>query len=69
MFKLLQTIKLTLKNIMSKGTVNEVYYINGSETLPPPLTKEQETTVFKLLETNPHQARQELITHNLRLVV
>ena len=52
MFKLLQTIKLTLKNIMSKGTVNEVYYINGSETLPPPLTKEQETTVFKLLETN-----------------
>lgn len=69
MFKLLQTIKLTLKNIMLKGSVNEMYYINGSETLPPPLTKEQETNVFKLLETNPHQARQELITHNLRLVV
>ena len=36
------------------------YYINGPETLPPPLSKEQEALVFAGLE---------LIVHNLRLVV
>lgn len=58
-------IKLILK-IKSNG---EVYYINGSETLPPPLTKEEEEKVFSMLETDTHTARQKLITHNLRLVV
>lgn len=46
-----------------------VYYINGSETLPPPLSREEELETFRLLDSNPHLARQTLITHNLRLVV
>lgn len=47
----------------------DVFYINGSETLPPPLTREQEEKAFAMLETNEAEARQLLITHNLRLVV
>lgn len=47
----------------------DVFYINGSETLPPPLSREQEEKAFAMLETNETEARQLLITHNLRLVV
>ena len=46
-----------------------VYYINGPDSLPPPLTPEEEERVFALLETDPAAARDELIVHNLRLVV
>lgn len=28
----------------------EVFYINGSDTLPPPLTKEEEAEALSLLE-------------------
>lgn len=45
------------------------YYINGSESLPPPLTREEEEAAFKLLETDFPAAREQLIVHNLRLVV
>ena len=44
-----------------------VYYIGGSDTLPPPLTKEEER---KLLESiDREESRCRLIEHNLRLVV
>lgn len=48
---------------------NHVHYINGSDTLPPPLTKEEEQVVFKKLKTNKEEAKEMLIVHNLRLVV
>lgn len=47
----------------------EVFYINGSDTLPPPLTKEEEQKIFDLMDTDFDKAREELIVHNLRLVV
>ena len=47
----------------------EVYYINGPETLPPPLTREEEAVVFARLEEHDREAREKLIVHNLRLVV
>ncbi|MDE5946681.1 MAG: RNA polymerase sporulation sigma factor SigE [Oscillospiraceae bacterium] len=47
----------------------EVYYINGSDTLPPPLTKKEEAEIFERLEKNDPSAREVLIVHNLRLVV
>ena len=44
-----------------------VHYIGGSDTLPPPLTREREAELLSCIgETG---ARQELIEHNLRLVV
>ena len=46
-----------------------LYYINGPDILPPPLTGEEEQRVFRLLEQKDEWAKQQLITHNLRLVV
>ncbi len=46
-----------------------VQYINGPETLPPPLTREEEQEIFVRLVQKDPQARNELIVHNLRLVV
>ena len=44
-------------------------YINGIDTLPPPLSKEEEAAVFAALEAGDSNARETLIVHNLRLVV
>ena len=52
------------------GFLEEVHYINGPETLPAPLTQEEEQVIFRKLETQDDaKAREPLITHNLRLVV
>lgn len=48
---------------------NEVMYINGSETLPPPLSRAQEREVMERVKGGDESARQLLIVHNLRLVV
>ena len=45
----------------------ELYYINGSETLPPPLDPEVEEYMIDRIST--HEAQSILIEHNLRLVV
>ena len=45
------------------------HYINGPETLPPPLTKEEEAQVLENIRQGVPGAREPLITHNLRLVV
>jgi RNA polymerase sporulation-specific sigma factor len=47
----------------------QIHYINGPETLPPPLTKQEEETVMNNIMNNVPNAREPLITHNLRLVV
>ena len=69
MRNLLEVIRKYYLKLILKIQSNEVYYINGSETLPPPLAKDEEERIFSMLETDNHTARQELITHNLRLVV
>ena len=46
-----------------------VFYIGGSDTLPPPLEREAEERAISALERGDESARQELIEHNLRLVV
>ena len=48
---------------------DEIFYVNGPETLPAPISKEEETRVFKELEEGSSEAKSILITHNLRLVV
>lgn len=45
------------------------YYINGPETLPPPLPKETEQRIMQELSQGNDANRELLITHNLRLVV
>ena len=45
----------------------ELQYIGGSDTLPPPLSREREAEL--LARIGEEDARKELIEHNLRLVV
>lgn len=67
---------MKLKALMEKigviirlKTTGRVFYINGADTLPPPLSKEEEEKIFELMDTDFEKAREELIVHNLRLVV
>ncbi len=46
-----------------------IYYIGGSDVLPPPLKGQQEQTALEQLEQGSESAKQQLIEHNLRLVV
>ena len=58
-------------NIFRKltGSESQVFYINGSETLPPPLSKTEESKIMERIEAGDESAREPLIVHNLRLVV
>lgn len=47
----------------------EIFYIGGSDILPPPLKGQQERQALEALEKGDEQARQLLVEHNLRLVV
>ena len=47
----------------------ELHYINGADTLPPPLPPDEGRAALAALAAGRPQARDLLITHNLRLVV
>ena len=61
-----RSIKKIIFAILSK---DEVHYIGGPSTLPPPLSKEEEEKYIDMLETSEKEARTALIERNLRLVV
>ena len=46
-----------------------IFYIGGSDVLPPPLKGEEEQSTLEALEQGDEAAKQLLIEHNLRLVV
>lgn len=48
---------------------HEVYYINSNNILPPPLESDEERRLLLLVKEGDLAARNELIVHNLRLVV
>lgn len=48
---------------------DKVMYIGGSDTLPPPLEREEEAVLLEKLPEGDFETRQKLIEHNLRLVV
>ena len=52
--------------LFKKTKQGNIYYINGSETLPPPLSAEEEEQMIRNIDTE--EARSSLIEHNLRLV-
>lgn len=58
-----------LKVLWKLNLIEGIHYINGSETLPPPLTKAQELKIMSDIQRGVCGAREPLITHNLRLVV
>ena len=47
----------------------KIMYIGGSDTLPAPLSREEEAALLVRLDTGEEQARSVLIERNLRLVV
>ena len=46
-----------------------LYYIGGTDILPPPLKGKEEADALEALEQGDEEAKQKLIEHNLRLVV
>lgn len=68
-FKLTQRIRNIIFKIKSRIFETEVDYINGPDTLPPPLSTEKELDCLQKLELGDKDAREEIIVHNLRLVV
>ena len=72
---LLQILKSSINTIYVKYIgKNEIetmpiYYIGGSQSLPPPLNKEEEDMALKKLSDGDESIRQLLVERNLRLVV
>lgn len=58
-----------ISKIKSIFRASSVDYINGAETLPPPLKPDEEKQAFDMLSYDEKKAKEILITHNLRLVV
>ncbi|MBR6903102.1 MAG: sporulation sigma factor SigE, partial [Clostridia bacterium] len=57
---------LIFKILLKLALINPNYYINGPETLPEPLSADEES---RLIALGDEQAKSRLIVHNLRLVV
>ena len=72
---LLQMLKYSINTIYVRYIGNDevenlpIYYIGGSQTLPPPLTSEEEAKLLEELAKGNEQIRQTLVERNLRLVV
>ena len=64
--KFAQKIRLIIQRILNDG---DIHYIGSSQTLPPPLSKDEEESLIEVFRTNPKEVRGELIERNLRLVV
>lgn len=69
--ELLIRVRLALSRLAAKLYPRGSYYVSGPETLPPPLTREEEETALRRLAASPgdEQVRGLLIERNLRLVV
>ncbi len=63
----IEKIKAIINGFLKKE--NGIYYIEGSEKLPTPLTTEEEEILLKRLKNKDEYARKRLIEKNLRLVV
>lgn len=67
--KIISRIKSAIYGLLRKlGILCEVHYIGGAETLPPPLTTEEETDILSRLDED-ESLRRVLVERNLRLVV
>ncbi|HCT15932.1 MAG TPA: sporulation sigma factor SigE, partial [Ruminococcaceae bacterium] len=64
--KIIEKIKKLLLRLRQENTI---HYINGPETLPPPLSKQEEQAVMEEIAKGNDSVREKLIVHNLRLVV
>ncbi|WHE08409.1 RNA polymerase sporulation sigma factor SigE [Thermoanaerobacterium thermosaccharolyticum] len=64
------TIQLAIIRILTKLKIREsIFYVGGSEALPPPLSTEEEMFLIDKMESGDNAAKTMLIERNLRLVV
>ena len=72
---ILQVLKSSINTLyvkyINKDGVNTlpIYYIGGSQSLPPPLSQKEEEEALKKLSLGDSMVRQTLVERNLRLVV
>lgn len=71
MFKVIDRLKTTFLYLYGsiENCPEELYYIGGSDTLPPPMEKEEEQEAIEKLRMGDTKIRNTLIERNLRLVV
>lgn len=62
-------LKLFLQKLYLKLFKRGAYYINGPVSLPEPLSNQEEQELSEKLANGDDEAREQLIVHNLRLVV
>ena len=58
-----------LLSLLGLTREQDIFYIGGSDILPPPLKGVQEQAALEALERGDENAKQTLVEHNLRLVV
>ena len=58
-----------LLSLLGLTREQDIFYIGGSDILPPPLKGAQEQEALEALERGDENAKQTLVEHNLRLVV
>ncbi len=68
-FKLKKLFFELIEKLEYKLMPQEIHYMGTSETLPPPLGKEEERKIMQRISSGDETAREPLIVHNLRLVV
>ena len=72
---LLQMLKSSINTLYVKYIEKDnietmpIYYIGGSQSLPPPLNKEEENEAIEKLASGDESVKQLLVERNLRLVV
>ena len=71
---IIQLLKVSIKCLKFKQNELEnedgIFYVAGSQTLPPPLEAEEEEEMLRKLESdNDIEAKKTLVERNLRLVV
>ena len=65
----LEILKKILRNWLGMKDTDELFYIGGSDVLPPPLPPEEEKELLDQFNQGSQEARAVLIERNLRLVV
>ncbi len=58
-----------IKERFARKNCGELFYVNGPENLPAPLTKEKEDEILSEIVKGDFDKRELLVIHNLRLVV
>ena len=69
MNELFRRLCLLLRGAKPDAAGDPLLFINGSSVLPEPLRKEEEERIYRDILDGKEEARNELITRNLRLVV